>query len=87
MHATKRLREVVGETYTAVRFLENYLQGAHGYTTQDVQAGVKRLETLCRVIEEAEEAGQYTAASDAVLEAAADCLANVRDKLASVTPP
>ena len=77
-----RLEELVAATPPAIRFLESYMNGARGYTRQDVRAGVNRLELLCRAFGEVEYpsalAEQHTAK---IVQAAEEMLRRTKERL------
>jgi hypothetical protein len=82
-----RLEELVSATPPAIRFLESYVNGARGYTRQDVRAGIKRLEVLCKALAEVDYpsvlAQQRT---DQLRNTAEDMLGRARDRLNEVVP-
>jgi hypothetical protein len=76
---TRKLSGLIADAHDAVRFLDSYLEGRHGYTALDVRAGAARLADLCRRIAlAAPEGGPGVARA---LDAADECLRGVRGRL------
>jgi hypothetical protein len=75
----RNLSGLIADAHDAVRFLDSYLEGRHGYTALDVRAGAARLADLRRRIERsAPEGGPRVARA---LDAADECLQRVGKRL------
>jgi len=79
--------ELLLATDAATRYLHHFVESNRGYTSQDVQAGIQRLRSLCRELEQTEKPSwQYAQAATAILDAAEMCVEEAQDLLAGVRP-
>jgi hypothetical protein len=47
-------QQLVAAVEAATRFLQHYVEGGRGYTTQDVRTGATRLWALCQQLKKAD---------------------------------
>ena len=83
----RNVNELLLATDAATRYLHHYVENDRGYTSQDVQAGIQRLRSLCRELEQTEKPSwQYAQAAMAILDTAETCIEQAQDRLAGVSP-
>ena len=79
--------QLLSATEAATRFLHRYVKDGRGYTTQDVQAAIQRLESLYRELEQVEKPSwQQAQAAVMILDAAEQCMEQARDRLSNIEP-
>jgi hypothetical protein len=80
-------RELLSAVEAGTRFLDRYVHGGRGFTSQDVRTGILRLEGMCRQIEQAEAPGKELVRTGTVMvEAARLCVSRARERLSGAEP-
>jgi hypothetical protein len=88
MTTEQQFQALLSAANAATGFLKRYVEGARGYTTQDAQAGIRRLQALCDAIAHAECPSVRSAqAASTIVRAAELWVEQARDRLARVEAP